>query len=101
MEQKKNRNGDNMDRFSELMQKCKCTIILTINEHRNYYQTVEQFFNEVWHQDDVKHISSEILQKMKDTNTIIELQFYSETPIGAYKIYDYNLNSAIERACNC
>ena len=49
---------------------------------------------------DKDDIESDVLNKMIETNTMIELQFYPDTPIGFYKIYHYDLEQAIDIALN-
>ena len=46
----------------------------------------------------MEDISKEVYEKMIELNTIIELQFYPDTPIGSYKIYHYDLEMAIDEA---
>lgn len=35
---------------------------------------------------------------MKDFDTIIEIHFYPDTPVGFYKIFHYDLDMAIDEA---
>jgi hypothetical protein len=35
---------------------------------------------------------------MKELDTIIEIHFYPDTPIGGYSIYSYDINDAIDKA---
>jgi len=32
--------------MEELIKKCKCGVFLTVNEYRDYYQTVQDWLNE-------------------------------------------------------
>jgi hypothetical protein len=43
-------------------------------------------------------LSEEIANKMIEHNTIIDLQFYPNTPIGFYSIYHYDLEMALDEA---
>jgi len=88
-----------MDKINKLINKCKCGVHITINSHRDYYETVEQHFksNPII-QEDLEDIPKEVYEKMIELNTIIELQFYPDTPIGSYKIYHYDLEMAIDEA---
>lgn len=90
-----------MEKLNKLIKECKCGIHLTINSHRDYHETVEQFFksNKNPFDDEVfDDIDSDIYAKMKETDTIISLHFYPNNPIGSYQIYHYDLETAIDRA---
>jgi hypothetical protein len=32
-------------------------------------------------------------------NQVVEIQFYPNTPVGSYSVYDWDADSAIEQAC--
>ena len=88
-----------MEKLNKLVQRCKCGIHLTVNPHRDYYETVEQHFkSNPINEEDLKDIDKDVYEKMKETNTIIELQYYPNTPIGFYKVYHYDLEMAIDEA---
>jgi len=88
-----------LEKLSKLLQNCKCGIYLHINVHRNYYETVEQYFRDNPRiEKDLDNIDSDVYEKMKETNTIIELQYYPNTPIRFYKVYHYDLEKAIDEA---
>lgn len=82
----------------ELMKLCKCGVYLTVNQHRDYYQTVDQYFNDLYDNVEIEDIDTGVYDKMKELNTVIELQFYPDTPIGFYKVYHYDLDLAISEA---
>ena len=85
-----------MDLLQQLISKCKCSITLSVNEHRDYYQTVEQYFDDF--EEELKCIDEETFQKMKETNSVIKLQFYPNTPVGFCVIWHYNLKEALKLA---
>lgn len=88
-----------MEKLNKLIKECKCGIHLTINSHRDYYETVEQHFkSNPINEEYLEDIDSDIYDKMKETDTIIELQIYPDTPIGYYKIYHNDLELAINEA---
>lgn len=93
--------------MKELIEKCKCGIYLTINKHRDVYETVEDAVNEIneWDKEANGHhanyepeIDDELKKKMIEKNCLYELQFYPDTPIGFYKVYGTNLNEVVEKA---
>jgi hypothetical protein len=83
-----------MDKLKELLSKCKCGVYLSVNQHRDYYETVEKYFEdeEEW----LEEIDPLVYEKMKQENTIVELQVYPNTPIGFIRIYHYDVESAID-----
>ncbi|WP_281225383.1 hypothetical protein [Flavobacterium aquiphilum] len=83
-----------MKSLQKILDKCKCSVTLTINQHRDYYETVETSIEE----DERKDINPKVFAEMIKRDTVIELQFYPETPIGFFRIYHYDLKSAIELA---
>ena len=88
-----------MEKLNKLIQRCKCGVYLTVNLHRDYYETVEQHFkSNPINEEDLEDIDKDVYEKMKETNTIIELQYYPDTPIGFYKVYHYDLEMAIDEA---
>ena len=88
-----------MEKLQKLIEKCKCGVHITVNNHRDYYETVEQHFkgNPIV-EEDLEDIEADVYEKMKELNTIVELQYYPDTPIGFYKIYHYDIEKAIDEA---
>jgi len=87
-----------MEKLNELIKLSKCGIYLNINTHRDSYETVEQYFEDIIRKEDFEDIPSDLLDKMKELDTIIELQFYPDSPVGFYTVYHYDLESAIDIA---
>jgi len=83
-----------MEKLNKLIELCKYSVHLTINGHRDYYKTAGQYFNKNPEED----IEPDVYEKMKELDTIIELQYYPDTPVGFYKIYHYDLERAIDEA---
>ena len=88
------------EKIETLFKKCKCSVTTTNNNHKNGYKTVDTNItnlkqNSIIDNDD---ISLDILEKMKELDTIIEIQFYPDTPIGSYSVYSYDINDAIDKA---
>ena len=86
-----------MDKLNKLISKCKCGVYVSVNEHRDCYQTVKQKLDDIDRQDYLV-IPKNILDKMIETNIWIEIQYYPETPIGFFKIYHWNLDKALDKA---
>jgi hypothetical protein len=90
-----------MGKLQKLLSLSKCTVHLTVNQHRNYYETVQDRINDLGSMECPVEIEDEILAVMISTDTMIELQFYPDTPIGSYCIYHYDLDSALDEALAC
>ena len=58
----------------------KCGLYLSHNEHRDVYETVEEFY------DVDSFISIEELAKAISEDSVWVLHWYPETPIGFYRI---------------
>ena len=90
-----------MEKLSILLNRCKCGVYLTVNEHRDDYCSVEQWLNDKNDRECPPDIDQEMRQKMILTNTVICCQFYPDTPIGSYEVYHYDLNQCLEESLAC
>lgn len=86
-----------MDKFKQLLARCKCGVYITVNEHRDSYESVEHWLanmavlgHEV--------VDQEVKRKMIEMDTIIDLQFYPDTPIGFYKVLHFDIDAAFDAA---
>jgi len=86
-----------MTPLDELISLCKASISIGINEHRDYYQSVEDYFREL-NSDEASEIDPASYQTMKDTNPVMSVQCYPHTPIGFILVYHYDVNEAIKIA---
>jgi hypothetical protein len=85
-----------MEGFQEIVNKCKASVSLTVNQHRDYYQKVEEYLIELG--DNIKEVYPDVLAEMIRLDTVVELQFYPNTPVGFYVIYHYDIGKAISEA---
>jgi hypothetical protein len=88
-----------MTPISELLNLCKCGIQIEINIHRDYYMSASDALDELNGEEDQwkSETDLDVWQKMIDTDTIISIQAYPDTPIGFYRIYHYDIDMAIQR----
>lgn len=84
-----------MNRLNDLLSKCKACVSITVNQHRNYHESASAYLKDM---DDAQVIEPEILQEMIKRNTVVELHFYPNNPVGSYMIYHYDLGLAVEEA---
>ena len=84
-----------MNKIQKLIALCKADINILINNHKSCYESVSKYLANYDHldEDDLKH-----LDKMIDNDTIIELIFYPDTPVGNYTIFHYNIDMALDEA---
>jgi hypothetical protein len=90
-----------MDKLKELIARCKCGVFLTVNEHRDYYKTVAEILDDAMDFECPPEIAPDVEEKMIETDTIVRLHFYPDTPIGSYEIWHYDIDSALDEALAC
>ena len=88
-----------MKKLAELTAACKASVSLSINQHRNYYQSVLEYLQDRLELDCISdEISQEVLAEMISRDTVIDLQFYPDTPTGFYTVLGYNLDMVLDEA---
>lgn len=91
-----------MEKLNQLLARCKCGVFLTVNEHRDYYQSVSERLETLGDRNsDGLELDEAVRAKCIETDTLIELQFYPDTPIGFYTIYHYDIDAALDEALAC
>jgi hypothetical protein len=90
-----------MDKLKCLLARCKCGVFLTVNEHRDYYNTVAEALEKLGGIGCPPRIADDVRAAMIATDTIISIQFYPHTPIGSYSVYHHDLDAALEQALAC
>jgi hypothetical protein len=86
-----------VEKLKELFELCDASVHINYNENRDLYLTVEQFLNdqERFHAADLG-IDPDVRKVMADTNQMITIQAYPNTPIGFYVIYHWDLEAALD-----
>ena len=87
-----------MSKLQQVLNRCGCGVYLEVNRHRDYYQTAEDALIEKQRYECPPEIDEDVREVMVKTNTIIELQFYPDTPIGSYSLYHYDLEKILDEA---
>jgi len=91
-----------MDKLKQLLNRCKCGVHIEVNVHRDYYQTAaEALEQKKFIQSEPPEIAPEIRAKMIELDTIIEIHFYPDTPVGFYEVYHHDLDAALTEALAC
>jgi hypothetical protein len=86
------------DKLKLLLARCRCGVFLQVNQHRDFDQTAEQALEEMNEQECPPDLSDDVRGGILATDTIIELQFYPDTPIGFHKIVHFDLDAALDQA---
>jgi hypothetical protein len=95
-----NKWRNDMSDLQKLMSLCKCGVFVSVNLHRDYYQTVEEYFDELKCCGD-QRLDDDVKAKMIKTDTVIHIQFYPDTPGGSHNIYHHDLEKAFEESFEC
>jgi hypothetical protein len=87
------------DKLTRLHARCKAGVHLTINEHRNYYETAEDRIDK-WYAglECPPTIEPHARQQMIECDTIVDLIFYPDTPIGSYHVVSHDVGTALDEA---
>ena len=75
--------------MEEIIKQCKAGVYLTVNRHKDMYDTTENAVNKINEYD--PEIDEELKNRMIKEDCIYELQFYQHTPIGFYRVYGTSL----------
>ena len=88
-----------MEKLKRIIQLCKCSVNISINSHKDFYQNIEQHIKDYYKcgkELDEDDVSKEVLDEIIKRDTIIHIQVYPDTPIGSYSVYHYDLDMAID-----
>jgi len=72
------------------------SLFITHNQHKSYYETIEQYLEPYDWDDD--WVSEEQKQKSLETQELWELQWYPDTPISFYKVMGADLDVVLAKA---
>jgi hypothetical protein len=99
--QKGDVSGAPASKLGSLLARCKCSVQLTVNGHRDVYDTPEDRLAEFEKWECPPEIDADVRAGILRTGNILELQFYPDTPIGAYYIVHHDLDAALADALEC
>ena len=86
-----------MERFKQLVSLCKASVEISVNNHRDYYQSVKSYIEDANSANDLfDDLDLKVYDEMIRRNTIVEIQAYPDTPIGFYKVYHYDIDIAMD-----
>ena len=87
-----------MEKLIKLFERCKCSVSIEKDPHKDLYQTVHEWMEDT---DSIKDVSNDVFEEMKNRDKIIHIHLYPDTPIGFYVIFHYDLETAIDLALKC
>jgi hypothetical protein len=90
-----------MDKLKRLLSLCKCSVSVTVNAHRDYYETAAKALEDAKRMECPPEIDDDVRAQMIATDTIVDIQFYPDTPIGSYHVWHYDLDAALDQCLSC
>jgi hypothetical protein len=80
-----------MSNLLKLINLCKCSVIITVNQHRNSFTDINEYVEEY-----VEETKEDIINEIIKKDTIVELQVYPNTPNGFLTLVHYDIDIAID-----
>jgi hypothetical protein len=80
-------------KLQQLISRCKGPVHVTCNDHRAGYIRAEEEMDNLQ-----LECAPDVMQKIVETQTLIHIQFYPDTPIGFYVVAHYDIEAALDRA---
>ena len=89
-----------MDKLKTLMAACKRGVYVSVNPHRDGYETVERWLENQGFIDGASFggLPPETRAEMIRLNTVVNLHFYPDTPVGFFQVLHFNLDAALDEA---
>ena len=84
------------DKLKRILDRCKCGVFITINEHRDLYKTAKEGLEDLKCLECPPELTDEVRAEMIKRNVIVNIQVYPDTPIGSYDVYHYDLDKAMD-----
>ena len=87
-----------MEYLKQLFTLCKCGVFLTINNHQLHHQTTKQALREIDEREYSPDISESVRAGIIESGTLIELQFFPDTPKSSRTIVGYDIDQILDSA---
>lgn len=81
-----------IDLLTQLITACRCEVSVSVNTHRNYYQSIEQYLGD---RGENGEEDADVRAEMIAHDTLIEVQAYPTTPVGFYAARHWDLQTAL------
>lgn len=83
-----------MDSKKYILPEHKCSLTISHNQHRDYYQPIEEYIEESGDEFETE----EAKRRSIETDEIWVIQWYPNTPIGSYTVIAPTLEEALRLA---
>jgi hypothetical protein len=88
-----------MEKLRNLIAGCKASVSVSVNGHRDCYESVEDHLRDMNQTRKLEEIASkDVIAEMIRLDTVVCIQFYPHTPIGFFVVWHWDLEAAIEKA---
>ena len=82
-----------MEKFKKLVSLCNNSVEISVNNHRDFYQTAEECIDEM----ELRQYASEnVINNMIELNTIVGVIAYPNNAIGSHRVYHYDIDMAMD-----
>jgi DNA-binding protein Fis len=88
-----------MSKLQRIMNMVKCSLTITVNEHRDRYQTLEKYLSDLDSLDDNNNLydlSKELYHEIIKEDNLIEIIAYKDTPVGSYSVAHHDMEKALD-----
>lgn len=85
-----------MSKLQQLITRCKGAVFVTINDHRDRYETVEQYIARKEDNEQPMYLLDDISDGMRARDSIVNIIFYPDTPVGFCEVWHYDLEAALD-----
>lgn len=84
--------------LDELVSKCKCGVHLTVNGYKDYYGTISERFSALDQLNGIDWATESEKEKIIKLDSLVELQYYKNTPVGSVTIISFSVKDALNQA---
>jgi hypothetical protein len=86
------------EKIKWLLERCKASVLISVNGHRDYYESIPQYLESQIEKGEIK---KDVLEEMVKRGTLVCVQAYPDTPVGFYSEYHYDLETALDLVIGC
>lgn len=91
-----------MDKLKKLISECECGVYVTVNEHRDMYETAAQWLEKQdLLGDTLTDTTDEVRAKIVARGVVVDVQFYPTSPVGFHRVVHFDLDKALDQALAC
>lgn len=87
-----------MEKLKQLIAKCKASVTVSVNPHKDVHESVAQYIGQCISDEDKEDIPADVFAEMIKQDTIVNVHFYPNTPVGFYSIYHFDVEKALDLA---